>query len=186
MTALDIDSIRKPMFETHTSGVHHTLSWRKAQLSKISTLITTHETDFLQALHADLNKESTEAMYTELMGVQGEIKRILQDLPTWMKPQQVSTIAPIAPCQCEVRSVPLSPPGCFVIGPFNYPVLLSLLPVIGALAGGNPVVLKPSELSSHVSELFAKLVPRYFEKGVFQGKSYISVSFIHIFFRTVL
>jgi aldehyde dehydrogenase (NAD+) len=162
------------MFEIHKSGVLHTLSWRNTQLSNLLTLITTHQAELLQALHADLHKESTESMYSELLVVTGEIKRFLRDLPTWMKPEPVSTVVPLLPCYCEVRSVPLAPPGCLIISPFNYPVTLALLPVVGALAGGNPVVLKPSELSSHVSELFAKLVPKYFERGVFQGKSCIS------------
>ena len=169
MTILNMDSIRGPMFETQKSGDHHTFAWRKTQLTQLQTLVSKHQSDFVDALYADLHKESTEAMYSEILLVLSEIQRFLVDLPTWMKPETVSSLAAMAPSYCEVRRMPLSPPGCLIIGPFNYPMSLALLPVIGALAGGNPVVLKPSELSKNVSALFAKLVPQYFDKGVFQG-----------------
>ena len=64
---------------------------------------------------------------------------------------------------------PLLAPGVLVIAPFNYPLQLALLPVVGSLAGGNPTVVKPSELTPTVSALMARLIPQYFEPGAVQG-----------------
>ena len=76
MTILNMDSIRGPMFETHKSGVHHTLAWRKTQLSQLHKLVSTHQAEFEQALHADLHKESTEAMYTEILLVLNDFLKL--------------------------------------------------------------------------------------------------------------
>ena len=99
-----------------------------------------------------------------------EIQLVRKRLKKWMEPERVATPLALAPCFAEVRRVPLGSPGVLVICPFNYPVLLALLPAVGALAGGNPVVIKPSELSPAVSSLLKWIVPLYFDRGVLQGE----------------
>jgi NAD-dependent aldehyde dehydrogenases len=165
---LNISDLIAPMEATHRSGINQTLKWRLQQLDTLMLMITEHEGDFVDALFKDLHKERTESIYCELLLVKHEIQRFQRELKNWMKPQKVSYPGALFPAFCEVHSVPLSEPGCLIIAPFNYPVCISLLPIIGAFGGGNPCVLKPSELCPAVSSLFSKLVPKYFEKGALQ------------------
>mmetsp|Transcript_987 Transcript_987/g.1078 ORF Transcript_987/g.1078 Transcript_987/m.1078 type:complete len:548 (+) Transcript_987:266-1909(+) len=165
---IDITPIIEAMKATHSSRINQSLSWRLHQLKTMQTMLTQHEDEFCDALYQDLHKSHNESMYCEIIHVQNEISKLKKNLKEWMKPVQVSSPAALAPSVCEIRSVPLSSPGVLIIAPFNYPVSLSLVPAIGALAGGNPVVLKPSEMCINVSKLFAKLVPKYFDKGAFQ------------------
>mmetsp|Transcript_14579 Transcript_14579/g.27411 ORF Transcript_14579/g.27411 Transcript_14579/m.27411 type:complete len:531 (+) Transcript_14579:3589-5181(+) len=168
MPTLNISDLIAPMVATHQSGINQTLQWRLHQLDTLMLMITEREDDFVDALFKDLRKERTESIYCELLLVRHEIRRFQRDLKKWMKPQNVSYPGAIFPSFCEVHSVPLSEPGCLIIAPFNYPVCISLLPIIGAFGGGNPCVLKPSELCPAVSSLFSELVPKYFEKGALQ------------------
>jgi len=166
--SFNVTDLTAPMVATHKSGINQTLKWRLQQLDALMLMITEHEEDFILALFNDLHKERTESVYCELLLVKHEIQKFQKELKTWMKPRRVSYPGAIFPSFCEVHSVPLSEPGCLVIAPFNYPICISLLPIVGAFGGGNPCILKPSELCPAVSSLFAKLVPRYFEKGALQ------------------
>lgn len=163
-----IEEVIAPLAATYKSGVNQTLKWRLHQLNSLLLMINEREEEFIEAMQKDLHKERTESKYSEIILVKHEIKKFKRELKGWMEPTLVSYPGAIAPSSCEVRSVPLSGPACLVIAPFNYPFCLSLLAAVGAFGGGNPCVLKPSELCPTVSGLFAKLVPRYFEKGAFQ------------------
>ncbi len=165
---LDVSSCIAPMVEVHESLANQTLKWRLEQLNKLLLMIDENEEAFKDAVYQDLRKDKTEFEYCEILCVRQEIRMFQKELKHWMKPKQVPSVTALAPCFSEVRSVPLSKPGCLVIAPFNYPFCLSLLPVIGAIGAGNPCLLKPSELVPTLSSLFAVLVPRYFDQGVFQ------------------
>lgn len=165
---LNVQSLIAPMIEVHKSLENQTLKWRLEQLDALLLMIDENEEDFKDAIYQDLRKDKTEFEYCEILCVREEIRMFKKHLKHWMKPKQVPSVGALAPCFCEVRSVPLSEPGCLVIAPFNYPFSLSLLPAIGAIGSGNPCILKPSELVPTLSSLFAKLVPKYFAQGVFQ------------------
>ena len=81
-----------------------------------------------------------------------------------MKPESVPSPAAFMPSFSRLEKRPLTGPAVLIIGPFNYPVALILSPLVGALAAGNPAVVKPSELCPASGALFAKLIPQYFEK----------------------
>ena len=85
------------MFETQKSGDHHTFAWRKTQLTQLQTLVSKPQSGFADALYADLHKESTEAMYSEILHVLSEIHRFLVHLSTWIKPETVSSLAGFNP-----------------------------------------------------------------------------------------
>ncbi len=165
---INVPDLIAPMVAVHKSGVNHSLEWRKHQLNTLMLMVTECEKDFTDALYIDLRKERTECMYSEILVVKREITTFLNKLNEWMVPKKVATPSAASPSICEILSVPLSEPGVLVIGPFNYPVTLALMATVGAFGGGNPVVFKPSEQASTVSATFAKLVPKYFEKGAFQ------------------
>lgn len=132
---VDVDALLAPMVATHRSGANHTLEWRVRQLDTLLLMLTECEADFTDALYEDLRKERTEAMYSELGVVKREIQTFLRGLKGWMRPRRVSVPLAVAPSVCEVLSVPLSEPGVLVIGPFNYPVGLTLLATVGAFGG---------------------------------------------------
>lgn len=166
--AVNVKDLIAPMAATHKSGENQTLQWRLHQLNSLLLMIKERQEDFIDALHKDLRKERTECMYSEIDLVKNEIKQFQRELKGWMEPTSSQYPCAIVPSVCKVHSVPLSEPGCLILAPFNYPFCLSLLAVVGSFGGGNPCVLKPSELCPSVSALFAKLVPKYFEKGAFQ------------------
>jgi len=166
--AMNMEGLIAPMVATQKSGTNQTLQWRLRQLNSLLLMINERQEDFVDALHQDLGKERTECMYSEINLVKNEIKQFQRELKGWMKPTPSRYPCAIVPSVCKVHSFPLSGPGCLILAPFNYPFCLSLLAVVGAFGGGNPCILKPSELCPSVSALFAKLVPKYFEKGAFQ------------------
>jgi len=132
---LDVASLIAPMVATHQSGANQGLKWRLDQLNALMLMITEREEDFIDALYQDLHKERSESLYTELILVKHEIQKFQKELSGWMKPREVPCPGAVAPAFCEIRSVPLSEPGCLIIAPFNYPVCISLLPVVGAFGG---------------------------------------------------
>lgn len=163
-----MESYRRSMRATHDSLENQTLSWRMKQMHTMEQMLVDHEKGLLDALYEDLQKDPTESFMAEILGLRIELKHAKKNLPKWLTPKKKAGPMALAPCSVQVRYMPLCSPACLVIAPFNYPVLLSLLPVIGALAGGNPVVLKVSELCPAVGTLLEHLVSSYFDEGVFR------------------
>ena len=120
--------------------------------------------DWTDALEKDLGKDRIEGMATELTIVQIELDFAFQNLKTWMKPESVPSPGICFPAFTWLEKRPLTGPAVLIIGPFNYPVALILSPLVGALAAGNPAVVKPSELCTATEALFAKLILQYFER----------------------
>jgi acyl-CoA reductase-like NAD-dependent aldehyde dehydrogenase len=168
-TMLNVEALRKPMEATHLSGINYTYAWRVSQLKALKKMIQNHKQEWTSAVYADLCKERTETEMVELLTITAEIDYILKHLKKWMAPEQVAGPYYQIVGFSEVQRKPLAAPGVLVIAPFNYPIQLALVPVIGSLAGGNPTVLKPSELTPTVSALMAKLIPQYLELGAVQG-----------------
>ena len=143
----DLVALRAPMQALHDSGLNATYAWRRQQLTTLRTMLLDAWEDLIDALYADLGKERTEAVGSELQLVLVEIDLALAQLRSWMRPQKVAAPVLFAPSFHRLEPRPLLGPAVLVIGPFNYPVNLALVPMVGALAAGNPVVLKPSELT---------------------------------------
>ncbi|MFM8966458.1 MAG: aldehyde dehydrogenase family protein, partial [Vulcanococcus sp.] len=125
-----------------TEGHTRPLRWRLEQLDRLARALETHEGEVFTALASDLGKPEVEA-YFELVAVRQEIALVRRRLRRWMAPKRVPVPVSLLPGRAEVIPEPL---GCvLVIGPWNYPFLLSLQPLVSALAAGNTAVLKPSE-----------------------------------------
>ncbi|GKY98061.1 hypothetical protein MPSEU_000764100 [Mayamaea pseudoterrestris] len=163
-----ICSIRSSMEETHDSGINHSLQWRLDALACMQRMVSENHQAFATALKQDLGKLEAEAYATEILLVQSEIALFQKHLATWLTPTQVPSPMACLPARSHVEYKPLSSPGVLVLGPFNYPLLLCLQPVIGSLAAGNPTLLKPSELCPATSQLLQSLISQYFDKGVLQ------------------
>jgi aldehyde dehydrogenase (NAD+) len=146
---------------TYGSGVTRPLAWRWSQLEAMRRLLTEREGELLAALRADLGKAAIEGWMTEVHHVAHEIGDILRHLDAWARPEKVSVRPILRPARAQIVPEPLG--AVLVIAPWNYPVHLLLLPMAYAIAAGNTVAGKPSEVSSATSSLLARLVPEYLD-----------------------
>jgi acyl-CoA reductase-like NAD-dependent aldehyde dehydrogenase len=164
--ALDVAALVAPMLTL--GGANFTYEWRLQQLRLLYQVVVDHFDDWTTALHQDLGKSKVEAVAAELLMVKMDLDLTLSQLKHWMTPTAVPSPGVMMPCQSWVEYRPLAGAGILIIGPCNYPVSLTLQPLVGALAAGNPAVLKPSELTPNVAQTFARLIPQYFSPSVVQ------------------
>lgn len=164
-----VPSSYRPVVErlraTFDRGVTRDLGWRRDQLNALLRMLHEHESDFAGALAADLGKSPAEARMTELSISSAEIDHLLDNLDAWTAPRRVPTPLFAKPATAEVIREPLGL--VLVISPWNYPVQLAITPVAGALAAGNAVICKPSEVSSHTEQVLAELMPQYLDPQAF-------------------
>lgn len=143
------------------SGATRPYSFRVEQLKKLRSMIKQYEADIFHVLKADLNKSEHEAFTTEIGILYNEIDFMLKHLKDWMKDEEVP--APLT--HKGTKSFLTHEPYGVVlnISPWNYPIQLSLMPVIGAIAAGNTVIIKPSELAIHSSKLINEMITQTFD-----------------------
>lgn len=130
---------QRAYFET---GATRDIAVRRRALQALQASVRRHEEVLCSALRADLGKSAVESYMTEIGIVAGEIRFALRNLKRWMRPRRVPTPLFAWPARSRVRYEPLGV--VLVVVPWNYPLQLTLLPLVGALAAGNCVVLKPS------------------------------------------
>ncbi|WP_431280162.1 aldehyde dehydrogenase family protein [Leifsonia poae] len=182
--AQTVEALRR----TYDSGITKPLPWRFAQLAALRRMLTERSAEFEDALLADLGKNPTESQIAELGFVVGEIDHVVRHLRRWLRPRRVSVPGALLPARASVVREPLGV--VLVIAPWNYPVQLLLAPVVGALAAGNAVLVKPSELAPATSAVMARLIPEYLdpravsvvEGGVEETTELLEQRFDHIFY----
>ena len=150
-------------FET---GATKPLSWRLSQLGALEHFLLEREQDILDALHADLGKPAMEAFGAEIGLPRSELRLARKKLGSWMKPERVWTSLAAMPGRSYIYREPLGV--TLIITPWNYPFQLVVLPLIGAIAAGNCVMIKPSEMAPNISALLAKWLPRYLDPKAIQ------------------
>lgn len=165
------------------------VKWRRNNLLAVQRLINENADELCSALKKDLNKHKNEVHGMELGVIKNSITFALNNLNSYTKPRQVK---PIVQARALYSTyVQYQPYGVvLVIGAWNYPLQLSLVPLVGAIASGNCVLVKPSELSSHSSELLEKLWPKYFDSssvalingGVKETTELLKMKFDYIFY----
>ena len=173
---------------TYNSRVTRPLDWRRQQLQAMINMLEENEGEFLEALKIDLGKPTAEAFITDLAFVTGEIKLMLKNLTKWNATEKVATPLVAMPAKSVLIPEPLGV--VCVIAPWNYPVQLLLVPAAGAIAAGNTVILKPSEVSPNVSAVLARFIPKYMDKdavaiiegGVPETTALLAQKFDHIFY----
>jgi aldehyde dehydrogenase (NAD+) len=180
------------VFSSMKSGVAslrtESIQNRKQRLSKLREWIHKNRPAIHEAMYADFRKAAVEVDAIEIFHVLNEIKLALNNLADWSRPKKID--APIT--MIGTRSIiQYEPRGlCLVISPWNYPFSLAVGPIVSALAAGNAVILKPSELTPNVSallqkmakEIFAQNVVAVFEGGPEVSQHLLSLPFDHIFF----
>ncbi|WP_160712446.1 aldehyde dehydrogenase [Chitinophaga solisilvae] len=171
------------------SGATLSYAFRKAQLKRLRKAIVQYEARILEALHQDLHKHVLEAYSSEVAFLYEEIDFMLANLKQWMEPEVVTSPFVTYPSSSRIYRVPLGL--TLIIAPWNYPFMLQISPLIGAMAGGNCAILKPSELAPHTAAVIAALVKETFDPqyiAVVEGDgaavipALMAFRFDHVFF----
>jgi aldehyde dehydrogenase (NAD+) len=173
-----------------SSGTTKTYAFRIEQLKKLKQAILKYEQEISAALYADLKKSPEESYSTEIGLVLAEISLAIKKLCTWMEPQSVPTDLANLPSGSKIYRDPLGV--VLIIAPWNYPFQLLVLPLAGAITGGNCVVLKPSELAQATAAITEKIINEVFPDNyikVVQGDGAVVVPammnnfrFDHVFY----
>ncbi len=137
------------------------VAFRKAQLKKLKTVLKQNEALLYEAIFQDFKKSEFDTYSTELSFVYHDISEAIKKVGKWSKVKRARTNLINFPAKTYVIPEPLGV--SLVIGAWNYPYLLSLAPVIAAMAAGNTVILKPSELPSNTSRAMAKIINENFD-----------------------
>jgi len=144
-----------------SKGETQTTSFRTQQLRVLRDMIVRRERDILDALRRDLGKPETEAYVSELAVVLHEIDWALTRVRSWARPRRVRTPVILFPATSWIYPQPYG--SVLIIGPFNYPFQLAVLPLVGALAAGNCAVVKPSEVAPHTARLISEMIGASFD-----------------------
>jgi aldehyde dehydrogenase (NAD+) len=185
-----IGSIYKSQQKFFASAGTRSFAFRKEQLKKLRRAVKAYDQRLAAALYKDFRKPEFEVFGTEIGPVLTEIRHVLKDLENWMMPKKVSTPLVFFPSTSWIYREPLG--NTLIISPWNYPFLLLMRPLISAIAGGNTMILKPSEISANTARVLAEMMKEYFDEsyiavvegdGEMLGKELVmNYHFDHIFF----
>lgn len=153
---LDAAALVERLRTRFESGRTRPLEWRLGQLQALRDALTEREPEILVALAGDLGKPPLEAWATEIGFVLNEIDHVRKHLKRWTRPTRVRTPLATKPSKAWVVREPLGV--VLIISPWNYPVQLTLAPLIGAIAAGNTAVVKPSEVAPRTSAILTSLI----------------------------
>jgi len=190
-TSTSEDEIRRRVsaLRDHAPRIRQTSAeQRKAKLQRLADALLDHRTTFYDALQADFKKAPVEVDLTEIKAVTKEAEHAIANLEDWMAPDRVDSPLLFTGTRSEVRYEPKGV--ALIMAPWNYPVNLTLGPLVGALAAGNCVALKPSEHTPHTAAVLKDLIADLFEERevtVFTGgpdvaRALTAQPFDHIYF----
>ncbi|EJQ61730.1 MULTISPECIES: aldehyde dehydrogenase [Bacillus] len=185
---MSISSIVNKQKEYFYKGHTRSLETRKNNLKKLYEGIQRFEDEIFQALKLDLNKSVHESFTTEIGYVLKEISFQMKHISSWSKPKRVRTA--LTHFGSKGKVVPEPYGVTLIIAPWNYPFQLAIAPLVGALAAGNTVVLKPSELTPNVSKVLTRMLGELFpeelvsvvEGGAEESTALLKEPFDYIFF----
>ena len=164
------------------------IQFRKETLKRLLLSIEENEDRIIRALNDDFKKPAFEAVLTETNYVISDLKNTIKNIKCWSKPKKVLPSLLNFPSKDYIYSEPYGK--VLIIAPWNYPFQLALCPLIAAVAAGNSVVLKPSELTPHTSSIIAEIISNVFDKnhveviegGVEVSQNLLSKRWDYIFF----
>ncbi len=168
------------------AGRTRPLEWRREQLKQLIAMHDDHADEFIAALYSDFGKPTFEAFTSDVSQGKVEAKNALKNLKKWTRPERIGLLPVMG--RARIIREPLGV--VLIISPWNYPMGLLLSPLAGAIAAGNAVVLKPSEVTPHVSAVLAKRIPEYMdpeaialvEGGVDETTALLEQRFDHILY----
>ena len=155
------------------------IGYRKQILTRLLNTIIVHENEIVSALKADFNKPEFETVVTETSYVISDLKYTIKNISNWAKPESVFPFIVNIPSSDTIYKEPYGK--VLVISPWNYPFQLALCPVIAAVAAGNQVVLKPSELTPNTEAIIQKIINDVFPEdhvSVIQGNAEVATQLL--------
>jgi len=144
------------------SGKTRSYAFRREQLIKLKNAVRKFEEPLHEALYADLKKSPEECWVTETGFLQAELSNAIKNLKRWMQPELVPTNLLNIPSSSRVMKEPLGV--VLIIGPWNYPLMLLLTPLVGAIAAGNCAVIKGSEFAPATASVIRQMMEENFDK----------------------
>jgi len=156
----DLNSTLKNLRGFYDSGATLSYEFRKKQLETFEQAIIKYDDEINDALYTDLKKSKEETWATETGLLMGEIKNANKNLRNWMKPKKVPAGLVTFPSSAKIYSDSLGV--VLIIAPWNYPLQLCLIPLVGAIAGGNCAVLKPAEYAPATEQIIVKIMEEIF------------------------
>jgi aldehyde dehydrogenase (NAD+) len=187
-----VDADFKVMFEKHATRAQRlrTEPWqsRKKLIKSFGEFVMQNRQRIHEALRADLGKSETETDISEVFPLITEIKHAVRELGNWVEPEPIDAPITYLGTTSELQYEPKG--ACLIIGPWNFPFMLTLGPLVSCLAAGNTAIIKPSELTPHTSQLMRDMVKEFFEEDlvtVIEGDAQVATQllklpFDHIFF----
>jgi aldehyde dehydrogenase (NAD+) len=187
-----VDADFKVMFEKHATRAQRlrTEPWqsRKKLIKSFGEFVIQNRQRIHEALRADLGKSETETDISEVFPLITEIKHAVRELGNWVEPEPIDAPITYLGTTSELQYEPKG--ACLIIGPWNFPFMLTLGPLVSCLAAGNTAIIKPSELTPHTSQLMRDMVKEFFEEDlvtVIEGDAQVATQllklpFDHIFF----
>lgn len=160
---MEIKELINKQKKFYSSNISKDLKFRIQNLKLLRSIIIKYEKEIQEALRLDLGKSETEAYMTEIGMVLDEIKYNIKHLAKWAKKKYVST--PLSQFPARSYRIPEPRGLVLIISPWNYPFLLSIQPLIGAIAAGNCVIIKPSEYSVNTSKLLKKILTEIYSEA---------------------
>lgn len=174
--------------KTYNLGKTQPIAFRKHELTKLKALLIENESRICDTVYEDLRRCKSEVVCHELIAIHNEIDSALEELDEWVQPTKVTrNVLQILDKAYTIRE---SLGVVLIMGTWNYPILMTLLPAVGAIAAGNCVVIKPSEIAGGTADLLADLLPKYIDPhcyhvingGAEETTELLQVRFDHIFF----
>lgn len=184
----DIAATCQTLRSSFDAGITRSYEWRAQQLRQLLRMVEESESEMVDALKQDLSKPYFEAWSAEPQFLKAELQLTLKKLKSWMKPKRVAASMAVHPARARIVPEPLGV--ALIIGAWNYPIQLSLAPLIGAIAAGNCAVVKPSELAPASSALQKRLIDKYMDRdcirviegGVQETSALLEQRWDHIFY----
>ncbi|CEP19881.1 hypothetical protein [Parasitella parasitica] len=184
-----IPKIVNSLRETFQTGLTKSTDYRRQQLKSFLRLMRENQDEIIHAVEKDLHKHRVEIVSAEIAPVVNEIEYMLENLDKFTKTKTVKAHYKMnAMDKCTIRKEPKGV--VLIIGAWNYPINLILLPLVGAIAAGNCAIIKPSEVAGNTAEYIASIVPKYLDPrsfAVVQGAieettALLTEQFDHIFY----
>lgn len=154
------ENLRKGFY----GGLNKSYKQRIDHLNQLEKAVRQNEKHIIEAIYGDFKKPEFESLLTELLPFYLEIKHFKKKLKSYMREHSTDTPITLFPASGTIHYE--SKGVVLIIGAWNYPVNLTLIPLIGAIAAGNTVLLKPSEISSHTSAMLARILNQTFDERV--------------------
>ena len=190
-THADMQAVLKKQRASFTAAMPEPMSVRRDRMDRAIAMLIDHKDDFAKAVSADFGHRSTEqTLLTDIMPSVGALKHARKHFESWAKDEKRKPTFPLGLIGAKAK-VAYQPKGVVgILAPWNFPVGMVMVPMAGVLAAGNRAMIKPSEFTEAVSQMFADIVPKYFAEeemavftgGVEVGTEFSALAFDHMIF----